>query len=291
MPAAPLAHFARARLPASATHTAPRWRRWAGGGGPQQPVNAGMGVGRPTRHRCAWRCARLCARAVCAVCSCGLSSACACSGPCLLRVPVLCVLGLCAQPRRDVTCAGDATELCVEKGITLGIHVHTSTTNASGHSTGRACTRACSLHTFSSSTRNTCSDGVTTTPRWSGQPTSSHRMRILRPARKAHAPQGRMCTELSRPLSPQLTTHLRSQDFDADHVAADRSGAAALASAAPCARTWPRVPRSDRHLGLVTGELGSEMSPRPCKRRARLTCRCKTQRLGQHGDIGLSAGT
>ena len=169
--------------------------------------------------------------------------------------------------------------------------MHTSTTNASGHSTGRACTRACSLHTFSSSTRNTCSDGVTTTPRWSGQPTSSHRMRILRPARKAHAPQGRMCTELSRPLSPQLTTHLRSQDFDADHVAADRSGAAALASAAPCARTWPRVPRSDRHLGLVTGELGSEMSPRPCKRRARLTCRCKTQRLGQHGDIGLSAGT
>ena len=204
---------------------------------------------------------------------------------------MLCVLGLCAQPRRDVTYAGDVTELCVEKGITLGIHVHTSTMNASGHSTGRACTRACSLHTFSSSTRNTCSHGVTTTPRWSGQPTSSHRMRILRPARKAHAPQGRMCTELSRPLSPQLTTHLRSQDFDADHVAADRSGAAALASAAPCARTWPRVPRSDRHLGLVTGELGSEMSPRPCKRRARLTCRCKTQRLGQHGDIGLSAGT
>ena len=231
------------------------------------------------------------ARAVCAVCSCGLSSARACSGPCLLRVPVLCVLGLCAQPRRDVTCAGDATELCVEKGITLGIHVHTSTTNASGHSTGRACTRACSLHTFSSSTRNTCSHGVTTTPRWSGQPTSSHYMRILRPARKAHAPQGRMCTELSRPLSPQLTTHLQSQDFDADHVAADRSGAAALASAAPCARTWPRVPRSDRHLRLVTGELDSEMSPRPCKRRARLTCRCKTQRLGQHGDIGLSAGT
>ena len=27
MPAAPLAHFARTRLPASATHTAPRWRR------------------------------------------------------------------------------------------------------------------------------------------------------------------------------------------------------------------------------------------------------------------------
>jgi hypothetical protein len=206
LPAAPLAHFARTRLPASATHTAPRWRRWAGGGGPQQPVNAGMGVGRPTPHRCAWRCARLCARAVCAVCSCGLSSACACSGPCLLRVPVLCVLGLCAQPRRDVTCAGDATELCVEKGITLGIHVHTSTMNASGHSTGRACTRACSLHTFSSSTRNACSDGVTTTPRWSGQPTSSHRMRILRPTRKAHAPQERMCTELSRPPSPQLTT-------------------------------------------------------------------------------------
>ena len=96
MPAAPLAHFARARLPASATHTAPRWRRWAGGGGPQQPVNAGMGVGRPTPHRCAWRCARLCARAVCALCSCGLSSVCACSGPCLLHVPVLCVLGLCA---------------------------------------------------------------------------------------------------------------------------------------------------------------------------------------------------
>ena len=87
----------------------------------------------------------------------------------------------------------------------------------------RLCARAvCSLHTFSSSTRNACSDGVTTTPRWSGQPTSSHRMRILRPARQAHAPQGRMCTELSRPLSPQLTTHLRSQDFDADHVAADR---------------------------------------------------------------------
>ena len=39
MPAAPLAHFARTRLPASATHTAPRWRRWAGGGGPQQPVH------------------------------------------------------------------------------------------------------------------------------------------------------------------------------------------------------------------------------------------------------------
>ena len=125
-----------------------------------------------------------------------------------------------------------------------------------------------------------------TTPRWSGQPTSSHRMRILRPARKAHAPQGRMCTELSRPLSPQLTTHLRSQDFDADHVAADRSGAAALASAAPCARTWPRVPRSDRHLGLVTGELGSEVSPRPFKRRARFTCRCQTQRLW--GSTGTS---
>ena len=30
------------------------------------------------------------------MCSCGLSSACECSGPCLLRVPVLCVLGLCA---------------------------------------------------------------------------------------------------------------------------------------------------------------------------------------------------
>ena len=29
-------------------------------------------------------------------CSCGLSSVCACSGPCLLHVPVLCVLGLCA---------------------------------------------------------------------------------------------------------------------------------------------------------------------------------------------------
>ena len=197
LPAAPLAHFARARLPASATHTAPRWRRWAGGGGPQQPVNAGMGVGRPTPHRCAWRCARLCARAVCAVCSCGLSSECACSGPCLLRVPVLCVLGLCAQPRRDVTCAGDATELCVEKGITLGIHVHTSTTNASGHSTGRACTRACSLHTFSSSTRNACSDGVTTTPRWSGQPTSSHRMRILRPTRK-HMLRKRECAKSCR---------------------------------------------------------------------------------------------
>ena len=42
------------------------------------------------------RCARLCARAVCAVCSCGLSSACACLGPCLLRVPVLCVPALCA---------------------------------------------------------------------------------------------------------------------------------------------------------------------------------------------------
>ena len=84
------------------------------------------------------------ARAVCAVCSCGLSSACACSGPCLLRVPVLCVLGLCAQPRRDVTCAGDATELCVEKGITLGIHVHTSTMNASGHSTGNPVSSAVS---------------------------------------------------------------------------------------------------------------------------------------------------
>ena len=35
------------------------------------------------------------APAVCAVCSCGLSSAGACSGPCLLRVPVLCVLGPC----------------------------------------------------------------------------------------------------------------------------------------------------------------------------------------------------
>ena len=140
---------AAARLAACAAHVrqhpgtrrisqgpAPHTRR-PGGGGPQQPVNAGMGVGRPTRHRCAWRCARLCARAVCAVCSCGLSSVCACSGPCLLHVPVLCVLGLCAfvlvvwcaciafvylvrpspvnvtvlcvlglcaQPRRDVTC-------------------------------------------------------------------------------------------------------------------------------------------------------------------------------------------
>ena len=55
-------------------------------------------------------------------------------------MPVLCVLGLCAQLRRDVTCADDVTELCVEKGITLGIHVHTSPTNASRHSTGRACT-------------------------------------------------------------------------------------------------------------------------------------------------------
>ena len=35
-----------------------------------------------------------------------------------LRMPVLCVLGLCAQLRRDVTCADDVTELCVEKGIT-----------------------------------------------------------------------------------------------------------------------------------------------------------------------------
>ena len=105
-PRAPLASGAP-RLPAAASRVqhpgtrrisqgpAPHTRR-PGGGGPQQPVNAGMGVGRPTRHRCAWRCARLCARAVCAVCSCGLSSVCACSGPCLLHVPVLCVLGLCA---------------------------------------------------------------------------------------------------------------------------------------------------------------------------------------------------
>ena len=58
-------------------------------------MGAGTGVGRPTPRWCACRCARLCARAVCAVCSCGLSSAGACSGPCLLRVPVLCVLGPC----------------------------------------------------------------------------------------------------------------------------------------------------------------------------------------------------
>ena len=35
-------------------HTVAHTRR-PGGGGPQQPVNAGMGVGRPTPHRCAWR--------------------------------------------------------------------------------------------------------------------------------------------------------------------------------------------------------------------------------------------
>ena len=40
--------------------------------------------------------AHACVPVLCAVCSCGLSSACECSGPCLLRVPVLCVLGLCA---------------------------------------------------------------------------------------------------------------------------------------------------------------------------------------------------
>jgi len=42
------------------------------------------------------RCARLRARTVCTVCLCSLSSTCACSSPCLLRVPMLCVLELCA---------------------------------------------------------------------------------------------------------------------------------------------------------------------------------------------------
>ena len=42
------------------------------------------------------RCARLRARTVCTVYSCSLSSTCACSSPCLLRVPMRCVLGLCA---------------------------------------------------------------------------------------------------------------------------------------------------------------------------------------------------
>ena len=86
-------------------------------------------------------------------------------------------------------------------------------------------------------------------------------MRILRPARKAHAPQGRMCTELSRPLSPQLTTHLRSQDFDADHVTADRSGAAALASAHVAALDTPDLNILDKLNAIILSYYFNKLKP------------------------------
>ena len=81
------AHFVRA----SATHTAPRWRR---------PTAAserrhGRGTADPAPVRLALR------TPVCPCCVRGVLvrfvvGVCACSGPCLLHVPVLCVLGLCA---------------------------------------------------------------------------------------------------------------------------------------------------------------------------------------------------
>ena len=79
------------------------------------------------------RCARLRARTVCTVCLCSLSSTCACSSPCLLRVPMLCVLELCAFVL-DVWCCTGA--LVQRSPRSCGLRSPTS-------STSRGCAGQC----------------------------------------------------------------------------------------------------------------------------------------------------